>query len=278
MSRGVDLARAAAAEQPRRSFRACGQSRDDALQRDARATRRTRCARVGIARDQSSRSFAPRRARARRAADADAAENRGSPTSIAGVAAFCAGDFADALRRAVDGARPCARQGRIPIRWLALTEAQLGDCASALGHIEDSCRACRPAIERVAEMARWRDILQTHGREPKTPARPPTTAAPSGDALSLARDAIARTYKLVVDHPGYRSASQTDRPQTQVAYLYAELDPDARACARSPTGGGSGPRSASSRSGSTGGVVYAATRGDETVLPPIHCTNAGCMP
>src|SRR5262245_26310500 len=68
-------------------------------------------------------------------ARADAVEDAARVHLDRGVAAFRAGDYALALRE-LTAASELVPDAPNPHRWLALTEVQLGDCRSALGHIE----------------------------------------------------------------------------------------------------------------------------------------------
>lgn len=196
-----------------------------------------------------------------------------------GVAAFRAGKFADALRE-LKIAHDLAPDKANPFRWLALTEIQLGDCATAIGHIEQFLARVPPDDERVAEMARWRDLCKRtgvlHVETIPSGATVHIDGAVVGSTPYQSLAMRARTYKLVLDHPGYRSESQTvDLGRGGDLYTSWTLQP---AHASITDRWWFWPAVGVVALGITGGVVYAATRGDETVLPPIHCTNAGCMP
>lgn len=79
-----------------------------------------------------------------------------------GIAAFEAKDFARALKE-LRAAHELVPDKANPYRWLALTEIQLGDCASALVHIDAFLARVPPDDSRVAEMSRWRELCRRGG-------------------------------------------------------------------------------------------------------------------
>lgn len=100
-----------------------------------------------------------------------------------GISAFNAKDFARALTE-FTAAHELVPDKANPYRWLALTEIQLGDCVSALVHIEAFLARVPPADPRVAEMARWREFCRRPAPQPSpqvtgtqglaaTPSSPP---------------------------------------------------------------------------------------------------------
>lgn len=91
-----------------------------------------------------------------------------------GIAAFNAKDFQRALRE-LTAAHELVPDKANPYRWLALTEIQLGDCKSALVHIEGFLSRVPPTDPRVAEMTRWRALCR---QEPQ--AQPPTDPQVTG--------------------------------------------------------------------------------------------------
>jgi tetratricopeptide (TPR) repeat protein len=230
-------------------------------------------------------AFAPRRAAAEGpVADAPApATSLDEKTALAhldkGVAAFRVGKFADALRE-LSIAHDLAPAKANPFRWLALTEIQLGDCAAALPHIEEFLARVPPKDERVAEMARWRDLCKRTGILRVATKPSAATLQIDGAVVGLTpyRSLSMRTgaHTLVADRAGYRSATQSfDLDAGGELDVELTLEP---AHASITDRWWFWPAVGVVALGITGGVVYAATRGDETVLPPIHCTNAGCMP
>ncbi len=76
-----------------------------------------------------------------------------------GIAAFNAKDFQRALRE-LTAAHELVPDKANPYRWLALTVIQLGDCESALVHIEGFLSRVPPTDPRVAEMTRWRALCR----------------------------------------------------------------------------------------------------------------------
>jgi hypothetical protein len=88
-----------------------------------------------------------------------------------GIAAFNAKDFQRALRE-LTAAHQLVPDKANPYRWLALTEIQLGDCVSALVHIDGFIARVPPSDPRVAEMARWREFCR---RERSPQASPQVT-------------------------------------------------------------------------------------------------------
>lgn len=102
---------------------------------------------------------------------ADATEDAALLHLDRGIAAFEAKDFQRALRE-LRAAHELVPDKANPYRWLALTEIQLGDCESALVHI-DGFLARVPATDpRVAEMTRWRELCR---RGPDGTAEPQVT-------------------------------------------------------------------------------------------------------
>lgn len=87
-----------------------------------------------------------------------------------GIAAFEAKDFATAAHE-LSIAHELAPTKANPYRWLALTEIQLGDCTSALPHIEGFLARVTADDARIPEMTRWREFC-TRSNEPLPPAKP----------------------------------------------------------------------------------------------------------
>jgi hypothetical protein len=144
-----------------------------------------------------------------------------------GIAAFDAKDFTTALRE-FTAAHELVPEKANPYRWLALTEIQLGDCKTAVKHV-DAFVARVPASDvRVAEMTRWRDFC-ARGELQVTGTQGLTTTIPARD---------------------------DDIPVHRRWWFW-------------PLVGGAAVAI-------TGISVYAVTRSDDTVLPPIHCDASGC--
>jgi len=93
-----------------------------------------------------------------------------------GVAAYRAGDYALAEHE-LRTAQQLVPDRANPYRWLALTEAALGECPAALVDIESFLSRIAAGDPRVAEMVQLRQhcVLELHAkRAPETaPAAPP---------------------------------------------------------------------------------------------------------
>jgi hypothetical protein len=94
-----------------------------------------------------------------------------------GIAAFDAKDFSTAHHE-LSIAHELAPTKANPYRWLALTEIQLGDCVSALPHIDGFLERVTANDARIPEMTRWREFC-TRSNEPL----PPPTPAPAEKPL-----------------------------------------------------------------------------------------------
>ena len=99
-----------------------------------------------------------------------------------GVAAYRAGDYALAHRELTEASTLVPERPN-PYRWLALTEVQLGDCASALFHIESFLSRVSVGDPRAAEMVALRtrcvDTPTPPAPSPTLPSPTPPTAAPA---------------------------------------------------------------------------------------------------
>jgi hypothetical protein len=93
-----------------------------------------------------------------------------------GIAAFDAKDFATAHHE-LSIAHELAPTKANPYRWLALTEIQLGDCTSALPHIDGFLSRVATNDARIAEMTRWREFC-TRSTEPLPPTPQTETGKP----------------------------------------------------------------------------------------------------
>lgn len=93
-----------------------------------------------------------------------------------GVAAYRAGDYALAEHE-LHAAQQLVPDRANPYRWLALTEAALGECPAALVDIESFLSRTAAGDPRVAEMVQLRQhcVLELHAK--RTPE--PATAAPA---------------------------------------------------------------------------------------------------
>jgi hypothetical protein len=89
-----------------------------------------------------------------------------------GIAAFKSGDFARALHELKE-AQHLAPDRANPYRWLALTEVQVGDCASALADIVEFMARVPPDDDRRPELVRLRELCERRQAEPQKPPPPP---------------------------------------------------------------------------------------------------------
>jgi len=89
-----------------------------------------------------------------------------------GVEAFHAGAY-DRAHREFEAAQELAPDRPNPYRWLALTEVQLGDCATALGNIDGFLSRVPDDDPRTAEMIRMRVLCERSVAEAAAPPPPP---------------------------------------------------------------------------------------------------------
>ncbi len=196
-----------------------------------------------------------------------------------GVAAFRAGDFARAHRELVS-AHELAPDRPNPYRWLALTEIQLGDCARALVNIDGFLTRVATGDPRVPEMTRWRELCARTGSL-RVESTPPNVSlridgASVGSTPYQSLSMRAGTHTLIAESPGRRSAERSVvvEPGSSLEIrleLPAAQKPVTKRWWFWPVVGAAALTI-------TGGIVYAATRDDEPVLPPITCAPAGCAP
>jgi len=100
-------------------------------------------------------------------AGADANEDAALVHLDRGIAAFNAKDWKVAERE-ISTAMRLAPHKPNPYRWLALTEIQLGDCATALLNIDAFLAHVEPSDPRVAEMKRWQELCRRDAQAPPT--------------------------------------------------------------------------------------------------------------
>jgi len=214
-------------------------------------------------------------------ADPTEAENRALAHLDRGVAAFRAGDFAQA-RAEIAVAQRLAPDRPNPYRWLAMAEVELGDCRSALVDIESFLSRVPAGDPRVAE------VIALRGRcIPTGMLR--VDSAPSGAALHVdGGPPIATTptpslaiaagmHRIGIAKPGYVAleaalevravgvtyaryaliAERADRPVYRRWWFWAAVGAVAITAA---------------------GLSYAATRDGEARLPLVTCDDGGCHP
>lgn len=196
-----------------------------------------------------------------------------------GVAAFRAGDFARAHRELL-AAHELAPDRPNPYRWLALTEIQLGDCARALVNIDGFLTRVAAGDPRVPEMTRWRELCARTGGL-RVVSTPPAVSlridgASVGSTPYHSLSMRAGTHTLLAESPGRRSAERSVvvEPGSSIEIhlaLPAVQTPRTGRWWFWPVVGGVALAI-------TGGIVYAATRESDSVLPPITCDPTGCTP
>lgn len=164
-----------------------------------------------------------------------------------GIAAFDAKDFTTAERE-FTAAHELVPDKANPYRWLALAEIQLGDCASALDHIDGFLSRVPANDARVAEMTRWRDFCRRRSSEQ---ASPPQPQPPASQPPAAQNTQLTGTQGL-----GQAPVPGDDQPVHQRWWFWPVIGTAAVIA--------------------TGAIVFAATRSDEPMLPPIHCDTTGC--
>jgi len=212
---------------------------------------------------------------------ADPAEDRALAHLDRGVAAFRAGDFAQARAEIAEAQRLVPDRPN-PYRWLAMTEVELGDCRSALVNIESFLSRVPAGDPRVAE------VIALRGRCVSTGTLR-VDSVPSGAALHVDGGSpiattptpnlaiAAGTHRLTLAKPGYVAleaplevratgvtyaryeliAERADRPVYRRWWLWAAAGAVAITAA---------------------GLTYALTRDGDARLPPVTCDATGCHP
>jgi hypothetical protein len=217
------------------------------------------------------------------------AENRALAHLDRGVAAFRAGDFAEARGELAEAQR-LAPDRPNPYRWLAMTEVELGDCRSALASVEGFLSRVPADDPRVA------DVIAVRGRCVSTGTLR-VESTPSGAAIRVDGGApIARTptpdltihagsHRLTIEKPGYLA-------QTEPLEVRAMQVTSARYALIVDRGADRGAdrddrpiyrrwwfwAAAGAVAITTAGVTYALTRDRAARLPPVTCDPAGCGP
>jgi hypothetical protein len=172
-----------------------------------------------------------------------------------GVTAFNAKDFATAERE-FTAAHQLVPDKANPYRWLALTEIQLGDCKSALEHIDGFIRRVPPADPRVAEMTRWREFCRREAAQPSGAETTTPTTQPTGTQATTQVTGTQATTQVTGTQGLAAAPAPRDKPLRQRWWFWPAIGTAAVAI--------------------TGVTVYALTRSDGTMLPPITCSDAGC--
>jgi hypothetical protein len=169
----------------------------------------------------------------------DTVQNRALIHLDRGVAAYRARDFHRAHAELAEASR-LAPDRPNPYRWLALTDAALGDCDSALVNVEGFLSRVAADDPRVGELRALRDRCL---RGPRTAAaRPDDTGAGPGASPPVAPPAAPPP----ADPPVYRRW-----------WFWTAIGAVALTAA---------------------GTTYALTRDPASRLPPVTCDPAGCHP
>lgn len=212
------------------------------------------------------------------AAHADDTERAALVHLDRGVAAFRAGDYERAHRELL-AAHELAPDKPNPYRWLALTEIQLGDCASALGHIDGFLARVRAGDPRIAEMTRWRDLCRRTGvlRVDTTPAA--ATLRIDGALVGTApyRSLSMRegAHTIVAEKRGHRPVTREITLEAGGELdLHLELPVERTPITKRwwfwPAVGAA--------VATTAAVILVAADRSPAELPPIRCDDTGCRP
>lgn len=172
------------------------------------------------------------------AAPGDTVENRALVHLDRGVAAYRVGDLRRAHAELVE-ANQLAPDRPNPYRWLALTEAALGDCDGALVNIEGFLSRVAADDPRVGELRALRERCLRSA----SAARPGETGATVPAASQVA---AAPAAPPPAEPPVYRRW-----------WLWTAVGALAILAA---------------------GTTYALTRDAPSRLPPVTCAPAGCHP
>jgi hypothetical protein len=212
-------------------------------------------------------------------AHADPAEDDASARLERGVAAYRARDFARAMNELLEANR-LAPDWPDPYRWLALVEAEVDDCQSALINLETFVARVPAGDPRVPELVALRDrclhtgklgvdstpsgaAIRIDGGPPvgTTPARLTVRTGPH--RISLEKPGFepqARGVDVGVGGLGHASFALTaahDPPLTQRWWFWTALGAVAVTAI---------------------GLTYEATRSSGQDLPGVTCSAAGCHP
>jgi hypothetical protein len=214
------------------------------------------------------------------AAPADPTESRALDHLDRGVAAYRAGDYQRARAELV-AASALAPDKPNPYRWLALSEVALGDCASALIHVESFLSRVPPADPRVAEVVALRERCVDTGvvRVSSTPSgaalrldgAPPAQTTPARLAMRTGR------HRIVVEKPGFESLSHEFELRASgelvQSFTLRPLPPGTPLVRRWWFWAAIGAVAITAA-----GITYGVTRGSEPRLPPVTCDPQGCRP
>lgn len=172
----------------------------------------------------------------------DTVENRALIHLDRGVAAYRAGDFRRAHAE-LALANQLAPDRPNPYRWLALTEAALGDCDSALINVEGFLSRVAADDPRIGELRALRErCLRRQVAHTSGPGDPASSETAPGSAVPVA----TTPPPPPADPPVYRRW-----------WFWTAIGAVAITAA---------------------GTTYALTRDAPSRLPPVTCGPAGCHP
>ncbi|HSR96948.1 MAG TPA: PEGA domain-containing protein [Kofleriaceae bacterium] len=214
------------------------------------------------------------------AAAADPTEDAALAHLDRGVAAYRAGDFARAHDELLEANRMAPDRPN-PYRWLALAEAELDDCQSALINIEAFLSRVPADDARVAELVALRDRCQHTSKVDidSTPAGA-SIRLDGGPAIghTPAKRLVMRTGRHVVtlEKPGFAAQStQIDVRAFGTNYATFQL----RTEQTSITHRWWFWVAIGAVAATAGGLIYEASQSDAPPgLPPVTCTASGCHP
>ena len=214
------------------------------------------------------------------AAFADPTEDAALAHLDRGVAAYRAGDFARAHDELLEANRMAPDKPN-PYRWLALAEAELDDCQSALINIEAFLSRVPAGDPRVAEQVELRDRCLHNGRIDidSTPAGA-AVRVDGGDSIGTtpARRLAMRVgpHTVTLEKPGF--AAQSSRIEvrpfgTNYATFHLQAEQPTSITHRWWFWVAVGAVAATA-----GGLIYEASRSSSPSLPVVTCNASGCHP
>jgi hypothetical protein len=196
-------------------------------------------------------------------ATGDTVENQALTHLDRGVAAYRAGDYGRAHAELL-AASQLAPDRPNPYRWLALTEAALGDCDGALINIESFLSRVAADDPRVGELRALRErCLRTvranaaHANEPRANEPRANEAGAAGSAAPplapppLAGSALTRSAPAAPAP----TAPPADPPMVRRWWFWTVVGAVAITAA---------------------GAGYALSHGSSSQLPPVICDPVGC--
>jgi len=213
-------------------------------------------------------------------AGADPAEDAALAHLDRGVAAYRAGDFARAHDELLEANRLTPDRPN-PYRWLALAEAELDDCQSALINIEAFLSRVPAGDERIPELVALRDRCLHTGRIT-------IDSTPSGAAIQLdggpaiattpARRLVMRVgaHTVTLSKPGfvpYTARVEVHPFGTDYATFHLSV-----AQATPLTHRWWFWTAVAAAAIVVGGLAYDTASDSPTRLPPLTCTATGCRP